>query len=61
MLHLPFLSSQHRMLLSAAILSFILAIVALYVHTAYYLPFISDDALISLRYAQRLLAGHGLT
>ena len=27
----------------------------------YYLPFISDDALISLRYAQRLLEGHGLT
>ena len=27
----------------------------------YYLPFISDDTLISLRYAQRLLEGHGLT
>ena len=26
-----------------------------------YLPFISDDALISLRYAQRFLEGHGLT
>jgi arabinofuranosyltransferase len=26
-----------------------------------YLPFISDDALISLRYAERLLAGRGLT
>lgn len=26
-----------------------------------YLPFISDDGLISLRYAQRLLDGHGLT
>ena len=25
------------------------------------MPFISDDSLISLRYAQRLLAGHGLT
>ncbi len=28
---------------------------------AYYYPFISDDALISLQYAKRLLAGHGLT
>ncbi len=30
-------------------------------HTTHYLPFIADDALISLRYADRLLAGHGLT
>jgi hypothetical protein len=30
-------------------------------HAASYLPFLSDDALISLRYAQRLLGGHGLT
>lgn len=28
---------------------------------ARYLPFLSDDALISLRYARRLLEGHGLT
>src|SRR5579862_7427285 len=28
---------------------------------AHYYPFFSDDALISLRYSQRLLAGHGLT
>ena len=26
-----------------------------------YWPFIADDALISLRYARRLVAGHGLT
>lgn len=30
-------------------------------HASYYLPFLSDDALISLRYSQRLLQGHGLT
>lgn len=30
-------------------------------HASYYFPFISDDALISLRYADRLLEGHGLT
>lgn len=30
-------------------------------HATHYLPFISDDALISLRYASRLLEGHGLT
>ncbi len=30
-------------------------------HACYYLPFIADDALISLRYAARLLAGKGLT
>jgi arabinofuranosyltransferase len=30
-------------------------------HAFYYLPFLSDDALISLRYSQRLLHGHGLT
>lgn len=31
------------------------------VHTAYYAPFLSDDALISLRYAERFASGHGLT
>ncbi len=30
-------------------------------HAWGYLPFIADDALISLRYAKRLLQGHGLT
>lgn len=33
----------------------------LLVHAQYYLPFIADDALISLRYAQRLADGHGLS
>jgi hypothetical protein len=30
-------------------------------HCSYYWPFLSDDALISLRYAERLAQGHGLT
>ncbi len=33
----------------------------LFFHASYYLPFLSDDALISLRYADRLLQGKGLT
>lgn len=36
-------------------------LVALAIHAARYWPFIADDALISLRYADRLLAGEGLT
>ncbi len=36
-------------------------IILLIVNAAEYLPFIEDDALISLRYAKRLLAGEGLT
>jgi hypothetical protein len=38
-----------------------LAWLALALHARHYLPFLSDDALISLRYARRLLDGHGLT
>ena len=38
-----------------------LAICVLLAHAWFYLPFFSDDALISLRYADRLLAGDGLT
>lgn len=30
-------------------------------HIYTYMPFIADDALISLRYAERLITGHGLT
>ncbi len=37
------------------------ACVVLAVHAWQYLPFISDDALISLRYARRFIEGHGLT
>lgn len=39
----------------------IVPLVVLVAHAAHYLPFIADDALISLRYTQRLLAGAGLT
>lgn len=35
--------------------------VLLLAHAWHYFPFLADDALISLRYAQRLLAGYGLT
>jgi arabinofuranosyltransferase len=38
-----------------------LAIGVLVVRARGFLPFIADDALISLRYARRLLDGHGLT
>jgi arabinofuranosyltransferase len=37
------------------------ALAALGLHVRVYFPFLTDDALISLRYAQRLLDGHGLT
>ncbi|HZI18073.1 MAG TPA: hypothetical protein VEY09_05700 [Pyrinomonadaceae bacterium] len=37
------------------------AFALLALHARRYLPFISDDALISLRYARRLVQGHGLT
>lgn len=33
----------------------------LVLHAAYYWPFLSDDALISLSYARRWIMGHGLT
>lgn len=35
--------------------------VILSLNAGHYLPFLSDDSLISLRYADRLLNGHGLT
>ncbi|HEV2104580.1 MAG TPA: hypothetical protein VGU27_02535, partial [Candidatus Eisenbacteria bacterium] len=38
-----------------------LGVAALLLHARHYLPFLADDALISLRYARRLLDGHGLT
>jgi hypothetical protein len=40
---------------------FLVAVAVLILHAAHYWPFLSDDALISLRYARRLLDGHGLT
>ncbi len=36
-------------------------LIVLALHCYYYMPFLADDALISLRYSQRLLDGHGLT
>ncbi|HEV3468138.1 MAG TPA: hypothetical protein VG148_02380 [Pyrinomonadaceae bacterium] len=44
-----------------ALLVFAVAFAALCLHTRRFLPFISDDALISLTYAKRLARGHGLT
>jgi len=44
-----------------AVFAAMLSLAALAAHAWSYLPFISDDALISLRYAQRLLQGKGLT
>ncbi len=37
------------------------ASIILVVHAWHFMPFLSDDSLISLRYAERLLNGHGLT
>ncbi len=39
----------------------VVSLIVLAAHCRYYLPFLADDALISLRYAGRLLQGHGLT
>ena len=46
---------------SLVLLVFAVAFAALALHTRRFLPFISDDALISLTYAKRLAQGHGLT
>lgn len=40
---------------------FVLCTIILILNASYYFPFISDDSLISLRYASRLLEGDGLT
>lgn len=49
---------KHSML-RYAVLS--LCVLLLGWHAAYYYPFLADDALISLRYAERFLEGKGLT
>ena len=46
---------------ATALVLFLIAIFVLAIHVYHFLPFIADDALISLRYSQRLLAGQGLT
>ena len=43
------------------VVAFALAAAVLLVHARAYLPFFADDGFISLRYAQRLLEGRGLT
>jgi arabinofuranosyltransferase len=40
---------------------FLALLIAYALYAAYFFPFISDDALISLRYSQRFLEGQGLT
>lgn len=50
------MSSQAKSLLRA--LPFAILLLA---HAWHYMPFLSDDALISMRYSQRLVEGHGLT
>jgi len=47
--------------LPAAIVIGLLAVAVLAANASYYYPFLADDALISLRYVQRFLHGHGLT
>ncbi len=42
-------------------LGFVLPLICLLAYSLTFLPFIADDALISLRYVQRFLAGDGLT
>lgn len=49
-------------LVAAVTLALLLASLWAFVsHVRKYWPFLSDDALISLRYAERLVGGHGLT
>jgi arabinofuranosyltransferase len=50
-----------KRLLIYAGLALLIVLGLLLLHSAYYAPFLSDDSLISLRYAQRLLRGEGLT
>lgn len=45
----------------ATVISMALPLLVLLWHADHYMPFVADDALISHRYAQRLLAGQGLT
>ncbi len=45
----------------AWLLAVLVPTAVLLAHAAYYYPFVADDALISLRYADRLLDGAGLT
>ncbi|MEK6642858.1 MAG: hypothetical protein AABZ08_03050 [Planctomycetota bacterium] len=53
--------SAQRPSIALAIGIFLTAFAVLAIHAWQHLPFISDDALISLRYSERLLHGYGLT
>lgn len=57
----PFLATRRRRQLALVLAVAAPALVILGFHAARYWPFIADDALISLRYSERLLEGHGLT
>jgi arabinofuranosyltransferase len=52
---------EHRGTDLKKLLLFAAAVVVLCIHFSHYLPFIADDALISLRYSKRLIEGHGFT
>src|SRR5438552_18050395 len=54
----PGTSARHWLIALGATL---LAGAILVLHAWHFMPFVEDDALISLRYAKRLLEGHGLT
>ncbi len=54
-------ASRSRALTVSALLLLAGILVVLVLHARAFLPFIADDALISLRYSERLLAGQGLT
>lgn len=57
----PQIRAYSRKSAATAFVLFVIAISVLAIHVNHFLPFIADDALISLRYSQRLLAGQGLT
>jgi arabinofuranosyltransferase len=48
-------------LIGLAVLLLAIAVAAMVLIARSYLPFVADDSLISFRYSQRLLGGHGLT
>jgi arabinofuranosyltransferase len=52
---------RHKISVRSDVWILLLALGILSVGAWHYMPYVADDALISLRYAQRLLDGHGLT
>ncbi|HEX8107725.1 MAG TPA: hypothetical protein VF516_08340, partial [Kofleriaceae bacterium] len=50
-----------RALASIQVAIAVVGVAVLAWRASHYWPFVADDALISLRYARRLVAGHGLT